>query len=151
MKINYPAVVVAAVIHWISGAIWYGIFGSTFGGLMGAEKIKELELRSEAKAFILAFVSSLIVTYLLARFLNLARPRSLVDGLKVVFLLWLGFIATTQLLTVLFEARSLGLYLLNVGYQLVAGTLVTVILLIWQPRQAVEVLGSVQAQASAGA
>jgi len=150
MKINYPAVIVAAVIHWVLGGVWYGIFSSVFAGFIGDEKIKELERRSEAKAFILAFVCSLIVVYLLALFLHFAKSRRLVDGLKVVFLLWLGFIAATQLLTVLFEARNPGLYLLNVGYQLVACALAAVILLIWQPRQTVESLNSVRAQVSTG-
>jgi len=29
MKINYPAVLVAAILHWILGAVWYGIYSQT--------------------------------------------------------------------------------------------------------------------------
>ena len=153
MKINYPAVIVAAVIHWISGGVWYGIFGSTFAGFIGGQKMAELERQSEAKALILAFVSSLILAYVLARVLHVTRAKRVgegLKGLKIVFLLWLGFIAATQLLTVLFEGRNLGLYLLNVGYQLVACALAATILLIWKPRQTFEAMESAQAQVSAG-
>ena len=133
MKINYPAVIVAAVIHWIVGAVWYGIFSNTFGSFIGNEKMRELESHSEAMAFILAFVSSLLIAYVLARLLQLGA-LTLAKGLKSIFVLWLGFIAGTQLLTVLFEGRHFGLYLLNIGYQLVACALAGTILLVWKPR-----------------
>lgn len=34
MKINYPAVLVAGILHWILGAVWYGIFSNKFVELM---------------------------------------------------------------------------------------------------------------------
>jgi hypothetical protein len=134
MKLNYLAVIVAAVAHWILGGAWYGVLNKPFSRFIGSEKMKELETRSEAKAFILAFVSSLVLSYLLARFLRHTEANSAIDGLKTTFLLWLGFIATTQLLTVLFEGRHVGLYLLNVGYQLVACSAAGLILVLWKPR-----------------
>jgi hypothetical protein len=30
MKINYPAVLVAGILHWILGAVWVGIFSTKF-------------------------------------------------------------------------------------------------------------------------
>ena len=50
------------------------------------------------------------------------------------FWLWLGFVATTQLSTVIFEERNFGLYLLNVGYQLVACLVCGAVLAVWSPR-----------------
>jgi len=50
--------------------------------------------------------------------------------------LWLGFVATTQLATVIFEHRSLTLYLLNVGYNLVACLITGALLAVWKPRKA---------------
>ena len=134
MKINYLAVIVSAVVHWILGGAWYGIFSKPFTGFIGEEKMKDLETRSEAKAFILAFVSSLILSYLLARFLRYTEARTAVDGLRVAVMLWLGFIAASQLLTVLFEGRHFGLYLLNIGYQLVACSAAALILVAWKAR-----------------
>lgn len=135
MKINYPAVVLAAIVHWILGAVWYGIFSKQFLALITPEKMKELEHQSEAKAFILAFVSSLILAYVLARYLQYTKAAGVLDGLRTAFSLWLGFIVTTQLLIVLFEGRAAGLYLLNIGYQLVACASAGAILTLWKPRQ----------------
>ncbi len=48
MKINYPAVLVAAILHWILGAVWYGIFTNKFVELMAwtPQQLSELEPKS---------------------------------------------------------------------------------------------------------
>lgn len=60
MKINYPAVLVAAILHWILGAVWYGIFSTKFIELMAwtPEQMRAIESQSHAKEYILAFLSS---------------------------------------------------------------------------------------------
>ena len=60
------------------------------------------------------------------------------EGLQTAFWLWLGFVATTQIATVIFEERKLGLYLLNIGYQLVGCAIAGVILAVWRKREANE-------------
>ncbi|MBA3513127.1 MAG: DUF1761 domain-containing protein [Pyrinomonadaceae bacterium] len=62
------------------------------------------------------------------------QASNLVSGLQTAFWLWLGFVATSQLATVIFEGRKPGLYLLNIGYQLVACLVAGALLVIWKPR-----------------
>ena len=59
-------------------------------------------------------------------------------GIETAFWLWLGFIATTQLATVLFEQRPLGLYLINVSYQLAGCALAGGILAVWRPQESAQ-------------
>ena len=138
MKINYPAVLVAAVLHWILGAVWYGIFTNKFVELMAwtPQQLTEMESKSNTKELALAFLASLVLVYVLAHFVQYTKAINLVGGLQTAFWLWLGFIATTQLATVIFEGRKPGLYLLNVGYQLVACLACGALLAIWKPRAA---------------
>lgn len=138
MKVNYPAVLVAAILHWILGAVWYGIFSNKFVGLMAwtPQQLTELESKSNTKELALAFLSSLVLVYVLAHFVQYAKATNLVGGLQTAFWLWLGFIVTTQLATVIFEGRKPGLYLLNIGYQLVACLIAGALLAIWKPRAA---------------
>lgn len=138
MKINYPAVLVAAILHWILGAVWYGIFTNKFVELMAwtPQQLTEMESKSNTKELALAFLSSLVLVYVLAHFLQYTKAINLVGGLQTAFWLWLGFITTTQLGTVIFEGRKPGLYLLNVGYQLVACLVAGALLAIWKPRAA---------------
>ena len=117
MKINYPAVIVAAILHWILGAVWYGVFSSKFIELMAwtPAQIAAIESQSHTKDYILAFLSSLVLTYILAHFVQYTKAVNISGGLQTAFWLWLGFVVTTQLPTVLFEGRKPGLYLLHYG------------------------------------
>jgi hypothetical protein len=78
----------------------------------------------------------LVLVYVLAHFIKYMRVTDVVGGLQTAFWLWLGFVITTQLASVIFEQRKLGLYLLNVGYQLVACLICSVILTAWKTRSA---------------
>jgi hypothetical protein len=137
MKIKYPAVLVAAIIHWILGALWYGIFSRQFVALMDwtPDKMSAMENQSHTKEYIAAFVSSLILVYVLAHFVQYTNARTAAGGLQTAFWLWLGFIVTTQIATVIFEGRKPGLYFLNIGYQFLACAVAGVILAIWRPRE----------------
>lgn len=134
MRINYLAVIVAAIAHWIMGAVWYGLFSSKFIALMewDAAKMQQVQNENHAKGYVIAFLTSLVLVFVLALFVQYAGS---VGGVKTAFLLWLGFVATTQLGSVIFEGRKPGLYLLNVGYHLVAGIVAGAIIGAWRPRQ----------------
>lgn len=140
MKINYPAVLVAAILHWILGAVWYGVFSSKFIELMAwtPAQLAAMETQSETKNYILAFLSSLVLVYILAHFVQYTKATNLAGGLQTAFWLWLGFIVTTQLPTVLFEGRKTGIYLLSIGYQFVACLAAGALLAVWKPRSASE-------------
>jgi hypothetical protein len=81
-------------------------------------------------------VSSLVLTYILAHFVQYTKATNLTGGLQTGFWLWLGFVVTTQLATVIFEGRKPGLYLLNIGYQFVACLAAGALLAIWKPHAA---------------
>ncbi len=141
MKINYPAVLVAAIVHFIIGGLWYGlIFGNKFIELIAwtPAQLQLIQNQSHVKEYVFAFLSSLVLVYILAHFVQYTRAKGVADGMQTAFWLWLGFVATTQLATVIFEQRRLGLYLLNVGYQLVAGLICGAILAVWKPREDVQ-------------
>lgn len=142
MKIKYLAVLVASVVHYILGGLWYSplLFGNKFLQFSNwpPEKIAEMGNQSHAKELSIAFVMSLVMVYILAHFVQYTKATTALGGIQTAFWLWLGFIATTQLATVIFEQRPLGLYLLNVGYQLVGILLAGVILAKWRTPEAKE-------------
>jgi glycerol uptake facilitator-like aquaporin len=141
MKINYPAVIVAAIIHFMIGGLWYGlIFGNIFLRIIEwtPEQLAQVQAQSHWSQYLMAFVTSFVLTYILAHFVQYTKSTNVLDGMQTGFWLWLGFVATTQLPTVIFEQRKLGLYLLNVGYQLVTCLICGAILAVWKPRVAVD-------------
>jgi Protein of unknown function (DUF1761) len=141
MKVNYLAVLVATLLHFILGGVWYGlIFGNKFIQLMNWSdaQLKEMQTRSNGKEYLIALASSFVLVYILAHFVQYTKARTIANGIQTAFWLWLGFVATTQIATVIFEGRNFGLYLLNVGYQFVGCALAGAILAIWRPREATD-------------
>jgi hypothetical protein len=140
MKIKYPAVIVATLVHYILGGLWYSplLFGNKFLQYVNwsPEKIAEIEKQSHTKELVIAFVTSLVLVYILAHFVQYTKATTAMAGIQTAFWLWLGFVVTTQAATVIFEQRPLGLYLLNVSYQLVGCAFAGAILAIWRPREA---------------
>ena len=140
MKIKYPAVIVATLVHYILGGLWYSplLFGNKFIQLINwtPEQLRQVESQSHAKELALAFVMSLVLVYILAHFVQYTKATNALGGIQTAFWIWLGFIVTTQVPTVIFEKRSFGLFAINVAYQLVGCALAGVILAIWRTQEA---------------
>ena len=139
MKINYPAVIVAAVIHFMIGGLWYSVlFGKKFLEIVGwtPEQQAQIVAQTHWTVYLFAFLTSLILVGTLAYFIAYTGAQGIAGGMQTAACLWLGFVATTQLATVMFEQRKLGLYLLNIGYQLVAALICGALLGVWRRREA---------------
>ena len=142
MKIKYLAVLVAAIVHWLLGGLWYGVlFKNKFMELIAwsPEKLQQMANQSEVKSLGIAFFMSLVFCYILAHFVQYTKATTAAGGAQTAFWLWLGFIVTTNIATVLFEDRPLGLYFINMGYYFVASVIAGMILAAWHPREAAEV------------
>jgi hypothetical protein len=140
MKIKYAAVIVATLVHYILGGLWYSplLFGNKFIQLINwtPEQLRLVESQSHAKELALAFVMSLVLVYILAHFVQYTKATTVMGGIQTAFWLWLGFVVTTQVPTVIFEGRSFGLFAINVAYQLVGCSLAGAILAIWRTQEA---------------
>jgi Protein of unknown function (DUF1761) len=82
MKINYPAVLVATVVHFLVGGLWYGLlFSNKFVELIAwsPEKLKEMENHSPAKELTIAFISALVLVYILAHFVQYTKAQTALD------------------------------------------------------------------------
>ncbi len=136
MRINYTAVLASAAAYWVLGAVWYSplLFARPFVALKGytPEQLAAVEAQSHAAEIGLAFLTSLLTAYVLAHFVKFVGAETGKSGALAGFWLWLGFVATTNLSTVLFEARPVGLYLINNGYHLVGLLGMGALLAVWR-------------------
>ena len=119
MHVNWVAVIVAAIINMIVGAIWYspGVFGKNWMALTG-KRMDDMK-SGAGRAYGQAFVVALITAYVLARFVGYAGAHSIVRGAVIGFLAWIGFVATSSAGDVIFGGRPTKLYAITNGYQLV--------------------------------
>jgi hypothetical protein len=72
----------------------------------------------------------------LAYFVRATGARNVFDGLKTGLWACVGFVLTTNLSSVLFESRPLGLYLINNGYHLIGFLLMGALLASWRRQEA---------------
>lgn len=137
-KINYLAVGVAGVLYWILGAVWYGLFSQRFVALMRwtPEDLARIQAQGSARELALAFVASMLTAYVLAHFVRYVGARSAAGGALTGLWVFVGFVLTTNLATVIFEGRPAGLYLINMGYNLVALLLMGALLAVWRRHEA---------------
>lgn len=138
MRVNHLAVVASAVAYWVLGAVWYNVFSGPFIALMRwkPEDVARMEAEGAAPQIAVALACSFVLAYALAHFIKFTGAEKAWQGAQVGFLVWLGFVATTNLNTVLFEFRPLGLYLINSGYHLVAMLGMGALLAVWKRREA---------------
>ena len=134
MAVNLLSVLVSVIAVFILGALWYGpLFGKTWIRLMDfSEKhMKEAKRKGMAKQLVINFISSFIMAYILAYFIQVLFYSELNAILFLAFLIWIGFIATTTLGSVLWEGKNIKLYLINNLYSLVSLVIMSLILRMW--------------------
>jgi hypothetical protein len=133
--VNYVAVIVAGVLSMAIGAFWYSPagFGKQWMKLMGFTKkdLNEAKEKGMGKSYALAFLSTLVMSYVLAVFVGFANAATILNGAVVGFWLWLGFIATTMLGIVLLQNKPVKLYVLNIAHYLVVMLVTGAILAVW--------------------
>jgi hypothetical protein len=125
--INWLAVVVATVIAFAIGGIWYSkaLFGSIWLEEVGLteEAAKEANM---AKTFGGTFVLQFLAVTALA--VLAGTDSTWQSGLQIGILIGVFWIATAYGITYLFEQRSMRLFIINAGYNVVlfaiAGTII---------------------------
>lgn len=134
MGVNYIAVVVTAIVSMVIGSLWYSplLFGKLWMRLQGFSKkdIDKAKQKSMEKLYFWAFIGALVTAGVFDYILNMLGS-SVEMGITLSLLIWLGFVATTMLGTVLWEGKSFSLYALNVSYHLVNLVVMGVILGMW--------------------
>jgi hypothetical protein len=133
--LNYLAVLVAAVLNMLVGAVWYSqsLFAKSWMELVGF-KPDEMAARRQGmgRAMAWMFVGSLVMAYALARVLWYAKITSAGGGAMIGLLAWIGFVAPTHGANYLFEGKPFRLYGINTGYPLVALVLMGALLAVWK-------------------
>lgn len=141
VPVNYIAVFVAAIANMVLGFLWYGpLFGKQWVALMGwskeAQEAGAAKMKKDGtKTYVLAFVGSLFMAYVLAHSLVFAsaylETSGMSAGLMAGFWSWLGFVAPVTLSAVLWEGKSWKLWFLLNSYYMLALLVMGGILAVW--------------------
>jgi hypothetical protein len=130
VDLNWIAIIVAAIIPMVLGALWYSplLFADPWMRAVG--RTRE-ELGDAGLGYVLSAIGALVSSYALARIIKWAEVDDLWNGALVGLLVWVGFVATVLAVTTYFGGRPRNLWLINAGYQLVALALMGALLGAW--------------------
>ena len=118
VDINWLAVIVAAVVNMVVGAVWYSrsLFGKEWMKLTGR---KLEEMGGAGTGYGVAAVGALVQSWILAHFVIYAGSANFWDGLVTGFWLWVGFIAVGIAVGTVFEGRPWKYWQVTAGNMLV--------------------------------
>jgi hypothetical protein len=138
--INYLAVLVAGIVIFVLGGLWYSpvLFAKRWIALQGRT---EEQMRAEAaaanmpvmyvSAFICGFVTAWVMAHILAH-VGTSLTLNAANGALIGFMCWLGFAATSSYATALFSGKPKQLWLIDSSYNLVSFVLAGMILAVWR-------------------
>src|ERR1700730_17921674 len=137
MKTNYAAVVVAAVVYWVLGAVWYAVlFGKAW---MAFEHITEEQARSMPNPwlpYVISFLLNVLIAFVLAQLIAWRSATTAARGAALGIFIWIGFVGPTTYTTYMYEMRPSGLFAINEFYPLVGLCLMGAILGAWTKKTA---------------
>jgi len=133
-SINYLAVIVAALLAFALGAVWYGkpLFGKAWQQELGYTD-EYLQSGNMAKTFGFSFLLTLIMALGMAFLFHAIAADKLTWKLGMTHGLYIGiaFVATSMGVNYSFQRKSFKLWLIDSGYQVVFLTLMGTILGAW--------------------
>jgi hypothetical protein len=133
MHINYFAVIVAAILNMVVGAIWYGpmLFAKQWMTVnnINPEDMKDV---NPAPMYAQSIVVTVVSYFVLAIAMNITGTATIPSGMSVAFWLWLGFIAPVQYTANLFSSKKVTAFFIDTGYQLITMLIAGGLIAVWR-------------------
>ena len=134
-EVNFAAVLVAGLVAFVVGAVWYtALFGKLWVRLQAYsdERMAAMKARRPMPLFLgIMFVAYLVLAFAIAFLLTGIPERNAMTGALVGAILWLGPAAAIGLTGHIATDKADALYVIDVGCELVYLVLMGLILGAW--------------------
>lgn len=118
IQIDGWTVLVAALLNMVIGFFWYSkwLFGPAW------EKYRKMKMEEcgGKSCFVYMALVSLVIAYFLAFFESYIGVTTVSDGMFVGFCIWLGFVATTQIGSVIWNKTPWPIFFIDTGCKLLS-------------------------------
>ena len=137
-KINFPAVLVATVVHWLLGAAWFTFFRNEWIAGVGLTpaQVQAAQAHPSPVPYIIAFICSFGLAVVIARMITFSKMTTALGGARIGMMLGLGVALLPMMTEYFFEMRHLKFALIAGGYPAVGAVIMGVILGAWQKKPA---------------
>jgi hypothetical protein len=131
---NVLAIVVAAVVAFLIGGLWYSplLFAKQWmaAHAHSPEDVQKMKARAP-KAYAISVVCLLVMAFILQMLLNHLDAHTWQSGALWAAHIWLGFAATIGLMANVYSGKKFSAFLIDTGYQLVYLVVMGAILGAW--------------------
>lgn len=126
-KVNPIGILLGAIVYILFGIVFYSKWGL---GRLWVDLVKHMQKQADnttAVVYIGAFMSAVLIAYVIGCFANLIQAKTLSTGALIGFLVWLGFILPTTFSPVLFGKKPIEMFYLDAVFYLITYIVVSVI------------------------
>jgi hypothetical protein len=134
MRLNWGAVVVAGIVDWVLGAVWFTAFKAPWlaGTRIPPEELQAYMAHPNPWLYIVSLICSILIAYVIARILS-GRTHTLIHGIGLGILV--GLAAAVAMITeMVFEIRTVSFMMISVAYPLLGCILMGAIVGAWRPK-----------------
>ena len=127
-NIYLPAVLVAGIAHLATGLVW---FNPAFFGKQWVELTRQ-ELKPARQWIVAGVVGHQIIAFVLAVLVYLANATTMIEGVVVGLLVWIGFVVTLEIGELIWEKIPFRLFMIRIGNHMVALSIAGAIVAVWR-------------------
>jgi hypothetical protein len=131
LKLNYWAVIVAAVVAFVGSSVWYVVFGNELAKV--SPVFAELQAQKPAAwRMIAVFAGSLVLSFVVAYLIGLKEDVTWMGAVGIGCLLWLGLSAVQWMSSMVWEKVPLTMAAIHAGDWLVKLVVISAIVGAWR-------------------
>ena len=137
VRVNWLAILIAAVSDWILGAVWFTVFANQWraGLRMAPAELQQYMSHPNFWPYLIALLCSFLMAYAIARVVAGSTTQGLFRGINAGILV--GMAAAVAMVTeMVFEIRPMPFVLISAAYPLMGCILMGIIIGIWKPKGA---------------
>jgi len=137
MRLNWLAVLVAAIVDWLLGAVWFSVFAMQWHAGAPQPEPQAGMAHPNFWPYLIALLCSFLLAYVIARLVANSHTHGLFRGIVTGILV--GLAAAVAMVTeMVFEVRTGSFILISAAYPLAGCILMGIIIGVWKPKAAVD-------------
>jgi len=137
MRINWLAIIVAAVADWILGGVWFTVFANQWraGLRMAPQEMQTYMAHPNFWPYLIALLCSFLIAYAIARVVAGWESHGIFRGIFAGILVGLAA-AVAMVTNMVFEIRPSSFILISAAYPFLGSILMGIIIGVWRPKAA---------------
>ena len=123
-------IIVGALVTFVFGFIWYGpLFGKVWMKMMNITpaQAEEAQKKGMMGSMVLSIIMNLVSAAVVSSLFVFLSPETLCDFLKIVFVVWVGFVFPVHIGGSLWEGKSVKLTVFNALQNLISFKLLALV------------------------